>query len=322
VQARRPRARRRPRRDAGNTRGTGTRSRSSGKQKSVVRIGFRAPRHAERQCVGGRTSSKQTVVALTRAMVGPAKGLASGGVKSSRRSPRGGDPTEARVQARVRAKRCASRDSRRQKRGTCNSVLSGTARCQVGVAATPYRSRASSQEKRHDGRRLGSFLHSLSRERIAPYEGGRWNDPGYAGQSDSARSRRRTGRQLPVGLEPNRLCPRTTWDVRGRNDFGEGSSSRRKQTTKREGSASRTLRGVIASHARTRYRQTYGKAGAEGASKSNRPKRAPANSSATPSQVQAARTALVRGGLPRRTKVRGDPRARARTAKSVFSRKG
>jgi hypothetical protein len=38
VQARRPRARRKPRKDAGSTRGTGTRSRSSGKQKSVVRI--------------------------------------------------------------------------------------------------------------------------------------------------------------------------------------------------------------------------------------------------------------------------------------------
>jgi len=40
VQARRPRARRKPRRDAGSTQGTGTRSRGSGKQKSVVRILF------------------------------------------------------------------------------------------------------------------------------------------------------------------------------------------------------------------------------------------------------------------------------------------
>jgi len=64
--------------------------------------------------------------------------------------------------------------------------------------------------------------------RIPPYEGGRWNDPGHAGESDSARSRWRTGRQLPVGLEPNRLCPRAIWDVRGRDDFGEGSSSCRK----------------------------------------------------------------------------------------------
>jgi len=78
VQARRPRARRKPRRDAGNTRGTGTRSRSSGKQKSVVRILFRAPGRAARHAVGGRTSSKQAVVALTRTTVGSKKGLSFG----------------------------------------------------------------------------------------------------------------------------------------------------------------------------------------------------------------------------------------------------
>jgi hypothetical protein len=92
VQARRPRARRKPRRDAGSTPGTGTRSRSSGKQKSVVRIGFRAPRHAERQCVGGRTSSKQTVVALTRAMVSPQMGLGFGWGQKLAEKSAGGRP--------------------------------------------------------------------------------------------------------------------------------------------------------------------------------------------------------------------------------------
>jgi len=92
-----------------------------------------------------------------------------------------------------------------------HSVLSEAARHQVDVAGTPHRSRASSQEKRHDGRRLGSFLHSLSvGEDSLSYGGGRWDDPGHAGESDSGCCRRHTGRQLPVGLEPNRWCPRAT----------------------------------------------------------------------------------------------------------------
>jgi hypothetical protein len=97
VQARRPRARRKPRRYAGSKRGTGTRSRSSGKQKSVVRTGFRAPRHAARQCVGGRTSSKQTVVALTRAMVSPKNGAQLRVGSKARGEIRGGSTLQRRV---------------------------------------------------------------------------------------------------------------------------------------------------------------------------------------------------------------------------------
>jgi len=41
--------------------------------------------------------------------------------------------------------------------------------------------------ERHDGRRLGSFLHSLSMvERNLSHGGGRWDDPGQAGETDSA----------------------------------------------------------------------------------------------------------------------------------------
>jgi len=108
----------------------------------------------------------------------------------------------------------------------------------------PRRWARGSRETRHDGRRLGSFLLSLLRERRLSERGERWDDPGQAGETDHAHRRRCTGRQLPVGLEPTRWCPRTTRDVRGRDDFGEGSSSRRIGTTKREGSASRTPRGV------------------------------------------------------------------------------
>jgi len=50
---------------------------------------------------------------------------------------------------------------------------------------------------RHDGRRLGSFLHSLSmmssrggrREDVLSHGGGRWDDPGLAGESVRVRSR-------------------------------------------------------------------------------------------------------------------------------------
>lgn len=90
----------------------------------------------------------------------------------------------------------------------------------------------------------------------------RWNDPGQAGETDHAHPRGCTGRQLPVGLEPIRWCPRTTRDVRGRDDFGEGSSSRRIGTTKRGGSASRTPRGVAAP--RTQRRGPRGPTGTLG----------------------------------------------------------
>jgi hypothetical protein len=48
----------------------------------------------------------------------------------------------------------------------------------------------------------------------------RVNPSSYAAESHAKR-------QLSVGLEPIRWCPRATRDVRGRDDFGEGSSSRR-----------------------------------------------------------------------------------------------
>jgi hypothetical protein len=51
---------------------------------------------------------------------------------------------------------------------------------------------------------------SLSGRGFTPHGGGRWDDPGHAGESDSERSRGRAGRRLPVGLESNRWCPRTT----------------------------------------------------------------------------------------------------------------
>jgi len=54
-------ARRKSRKDAGNTRGASTRSRSSGKQKLVGTHRVRAPRTAARQVGKGRASPSQTV---------------------------------------------------------------------------------------------------------------------------------------------------------------------------------------------------------------------------------------------------------------------
>jgi hypothetical protein len=61
VQAHRPRAKRKLRRDAGNRRGAGTRSRCSGKQESVGTHRGRASRRAARQAVEGRPSLEQIV---------------------------------------------------------------------------------------------------------------------------------------------------------------------------------------------------------------------------------------------------------------------
>jgi len=108
-----------------------------------------------------------------------------------------------------------------------HSILSGAARCQVGVAGRPCRSRASLQETRHDGRRLGSFLHSLSvgEDSLPTGEDGgtilvtRVNPTPNALEARGAAA---TGR---LGTEP--VVPEDDKDVRGRDDFGEGSSSRR-----------------------------------------------------------------------------------------------
>jgi hypothetical protein len=55
------RARRKPRRDAGNTRGVSARSRSSGKQKSVGTHRARAPSQRRKACGRGRASLSQSV---------------------------------------------------------------------------------------------------------------------------------------------------------------------------------------------------------------------------------------------------------------------
>jgi len=109
-----------------------------------------------------------------------------------------------------------------------------------GVGSTwlkpPRRWARGSRETRHDGRRLGSFLHSLpsivastsgERGSLASRRGRTVERSCSGGSNQSYAQQMRVRRKLPVGLEPTRWCPRTTRDVRGRDDIGEGSSSRR-----------------------------------------------------------------------------------------------
>jgi len=192
------------------------------------------------------------------------------------------------------------------------------------MAERPYQSCASSQGTRHDGRHPGSFLHPLSLRRGFTLPRGR--TVGRSWQSDEPGS----------GILKNARggSYRSAWNRRG--------GVRRRQRVSEDGTISVKAPPAVATVDQARgvriqgavRRRRVASSGAvpvfptweswgEGASGSDRPKRAPANSSVSPSQVQAARTALVRGGLPPRTKVRGGKtRARARTAKSVFSRRG
>jgi len=98
VQARRPRARRKPRRDAGNSRGTGARKSGSGKQQSVVRI-VRSLSAASR-----KTNRRPGGLARSRSLrrwrgvrLGPEKGLGFGWGSNLRGEARGVEAPRRRV---------------------------------------------------------------------------------------------------------------------------------------------------------------------------------------------------------------------------------
>jgi len=78
--------------------------------------------------------------------------------KPAAEGPRRGACTSTRSSESV----CEARSVPSNVRDTC-STLSGAARHQAGEAGMPRRWRKP-QGQRHDGRRLGSFLHSLSKE--------------------------------------------------------------------------------------------------------------------------------------------------------------
>jgi len=160
------------------------------------------------------------------------------GPRARGESPRGGGSTEARVQARARANRCASGTLRRQTRGAHHSILSGTARCWVGVAERPRRLCASSQGRRYDRRRPGSFLHPLSTSRgfALPHGGGRWDDPG-----NRVKPAPRILEEVRGGSYRSAWIRRDGARVRHRTSedgtiFGEGSSSRRNSRPSARGS--------------------------------------------------------------------------------------
>jgi len=154
--------------------------------------------------------------------------------------------------------------------------------------------------------------------------GGRWNDPGQASKPslDCAKSADEAGATGRLGTESGGARGRHE-DSRGRDDFGECSSSRRKRRPSARGSHPERREALPHRTLRTRFQWTYGEAGAEGASRLAQPKRAPANSSAHPSWFRPRERLWSKEGFhsPRWCAVTKKG-ARAHTAKSVFSRKG
>jgi len=162
-----------------------------------------------------------------------------------------------RVQARARANRCGESRSALSKARHDGSVLSGAVRHWVGGSAMPCRL---AQAIRNSKRRKTSWVvppsspDGAARLPLRDEELNAAPPFGEDGGTILARGivrtprtdRRCVERQLAVGLDPMRRCPWATMDVRGTNDFGEGSSSP-SITTKRGGSALKVPRGTVAS---------------------------------------------------------------------------
>jgi len=123
--------------------------------------------------------------------MGPEKGLGFGWGEELGGKPRAGRLTKALVQAGTQANRCAGATQAFQTCDASNPFPSGTARGWVGLAERPGQSCE-----------------------CTPEDTTRWKAPwverpfGSAGKSDSSRRREREGRQLPLGLELKRWCPK------------------------------------------------------------------------------------------------------------------
>jgi len=111
-------ARRKPRTDAGNQRGAGARSRSSGKQKSVGKHRARAPRAVARQRVGGRASPSQTGSSADagNGSASP-RGMRSEGRRGLRAARRAAHAAEALGRTGARANRCKRSTPERHRDG-------------------------------------------------------------------------------------------------------------------------------------------------------------------------------------------------------------
>jgi hypothetical protein len=231
VQARWPRARRKSRRDAGNSRGAGARSQAVGsRSRSYASSSFSAASR-KTDCRTAELARSESRCRWRGGRWALKRSLASGRAQRSRGKPvcrrlYGSACTSTRSSETV----CEARSVPSNVRNT-SSILSGAARHQVGVAETLRR-----YARAH--RTHGTMEGVLGRPSILSRRRAR-ESHSPAGEDGGAILVRRvnpsscsrdscTRRQLSVGLEPMRWCPRTTWDVRGRDDFGEGSSSCRK----------------------------------------------------------------------------------------------
>jgi hypothetical protein len=158
---------------------------------------------------------------------------------------------------------------------TCSS-LSGAARHQVDVAEMPRRY---AEAHRTTTRRKASwvvppFSLEATRKRNSPSGEGGGTILVRRVNPSSCAADVRTRRQLSVGLEPARWCPRTTRDVRGRDDFGEGSSSRRNGRPSEEGPHPERREALPYRMLGYGSGSCQGSSRGEGASTSDQPKRA------------------------------------------------
>jgi hypothetical protein len=182
------RARRKSRKDAGNTRGASARSRSSGKQKSVGTHRARATRTVARQVGKGRASPSQTVGSADADDGSPSLER----IGSEGRS--GAGPKAWSLAAKRRVMPASSENGARASRQNvtgkaCRSNLFGVARRRVYVAE---RLRVSAEA----GRISDTMEGVSSRSSIFSLRGdgssnarGRWNDSGLSVEPNLVRSR-------------------------------------------------------------------------------------------------------------------------------------
>jgi len=239
------RARRKPRKDAGNTRGASTRSRSSGKQTLVETHRARAPRTAARQVGRGWASPSQAVLSADaewrrlsreRESREGRSGVAPKARVLAAEAPGNRGPSET-----VRGRHARTSQGRHDSR-LCQALWSvGSVRLKGHMA---LRRQAGNSKQR----KAPWVVPPSSRQgRWLLHARGRWDDSGLSVKPNLVRSREAHGGGAGAReLEPDALVP---GDDMGRQRSGRISwrlYQRRYEKRARGGSALRTPRGVAA----------------------------------------------------------------------------
>jgi len=217
------------------------------------------------------------------------KGLGFGWGRRARGEARGqGYSTKVLVQASAPANRCAGSTQALQTCDASNPFPSGTARCWVGLTERSGQSCVST-----------------------PGDTTRWKAPwverpfGSAGKSGSTRRREREGRQLPVGLEPKRRCPRGDRAVSEIGFVSVKAPPAVAMYEGRGGSASRAPRGVTARECSNAVLAEATRSQGRGCTESRSIEASAREQQTLTLNSQTARTVLARRrGFPLRTKMR------------------